>query len=232
VLKFLFWVLLCLNGILFAYDRGYLGTFKGNEREPARMRNQLAADKLTLVPPAQPQPGTSAAPAPAEAATPVEPAMAGPGLACTELGPFAPGEARRFETRLERFDLGERQSRVTVPFQEVTSRLVHIPPLGSKEAAERKVAELRGLGVNNLFIISADSPLKWGISLGLFKSETAAQAMLASLNKQGVRGARIAVRGPMGTRTAYRFRDIDAQTRARLIGIAERVGPAQVRSCK
>ena len=48
-MKFIFWLLLAINGVLFAYGRGYLGNFKGNEREPARMKAQVSPGKLTLV---------------------------------------------------------------------------------------------------------------------------------------------------------------------------------------
>jgi hypothetical protein len=119
-----------------------------------------------------------------------------------------------------------------VPYQEVSSHLVYVPSQGSKEAADRKAAELRSLGVTNFFIISGDSPYKWGISLGLFKSESAAQTMLASLSKQGVRSARIAPRGPMGTRTVYQFRGIDQATRAKIVEIADRYDSADVKVCK
>jgi hypothetical protein len=46
VLKFIFWSLLAVNAGLYAYGKGYLGHFSGNEREPQRLSNQLNADKL------------------------------------------------------------------------------------------------------------------------------------------------------------------------------------------
>ena len=49
MLKFIFWALLCINGVLLAYSQGMLGYSTDNEREPARMRNQLNANKLVLV---------------------------------------------------------------------------------------------------------------------------------------------------------------------------------------
>jgi hypothetical protein len=237
VLKFVFWTLLGLNAVLFAYGRGYLGTAGGNEHEPARMKNQQAADKLKLVAANQAQPGAAASAPEAPPAAAATPAVAGaapaaPLVACTEVGTFGAGEARRFEARLARLDLGERQSRRPVQEQEVTSYLVYIPPLGSKEAADRKTAELRGQGVTNSFIMSGDSPFKWAISLGVFKTEAGAQALLAALNKQGVRGAHAAPRGPQSTRFAYQFRQIDGATRARIAGFADSFDAAQVRSCR
>jgi hypothetical protein len=160
------------------------------------------------------------------------PAPAAALVACTEVGSFSASEARRFETRLARLDLGERQSRREIEAQNVTSYLVFYPPQASKEAADRKAAELRGFGIDNLFILSADSPYKWAISLGVYKTEAAAQTALAALAKQGVQGARIAPRGPMGTRVVYQFRAIDPATRDKITGYADRFNAAQVTACR
>jgi hypothetical protein len=235
VLNFVFWALVGLNGLLLAYSHGYLGKFEGDEREPARMKNQLATERLKLIAPAQAQPGAAgAAPAAPSAPTTTGAPAAPPALAarvalaCTVIGNFSAGEARRFEARL---DLGERQSRLPVQAQEVTSHLVYLPPQGGKEDADRRAAELRGLGVTNFFIMSGESPLKWAISLGVFKTEASARTLLAQLGKQGVQGARVLARGPQVTRFAYQFRGIDAETRARIDGIAAGFPAQQLRSC-
>lgn len=241
MLKFFFWILLALNAVLFAYGRGYLGKTNGEEHEPARIKDQLEPQRVKLLSadeaqaasaPAVASDSASAAASAPPAATAPAPALAAAAVACTEVGPLSASDAHRFETRVARLDLGAKQSQQTVPFQEVTSRLVYIPGQGSKEAADKKATELRALGITNFFIINTDSPYKWGISLGLFKSETSAQAMLASLSKQGVHSARIAPRGPMGSRTVYQFRGIDAATRAKIVEIADRYDSADVKACK
>jgi hypothetical protein len=238
VIKFVFWTLIALNALLFAFAKGYLGNAKGEEHEPARVKNQLEPARVKLIAPESVQAAAAGGAAASPAASPAASAGAAAAgaapmaVACTEVGPLSSSDERRFETRLARLDLGQHQARSSVPFQEVTSRLIYIPSQGSKEAADRKVAELRALGVTNFFIISGDSPYKWGISLGLFKSETSAQATLASLVKQGVKSARIAPRGPMSNRTVYQFRGIDAATRAKILEIADRYETADVRVCK
>ncbi len=80
------------------------------------------------------------------------------------------------------------------PFKEATSYWVHIPPQGSKAGAEKKVGELKQLGVEESFIISDEGSNRWAISLGLFRSKETAESYLQKLNKQGVRSAKIEVR--------------------------------------
>jgi hypothetical protein len=223
VLKFIFWSLLCINGALLAYGQGYLGTFKGNEREPARIKNQLNPDKLALVTAAK---ANAAAVSALDAAKPAAP------VACIEIGSFSAAEARRFEAKLEELALGDRQSRQNVASQEITSHIVYIPPQGSKEAADKKAAELKNLGVTNYFVMSDNSPMKWGISLGVFKSEAAAQTLLAALNKQGVHSARITGRGAPTNKLAYQFRNIDSGIKAQLEEIKLSFPMQDERDCK
>ena len=226
MLKFVFWLLAGVNLLVLAIGQGYLGSFRTETREPARLKNQLHAEKITLLTQAQ-------ASAPPEAATPAAPAPARPQLyACTEVGNFVLADARKFEAKLEPLALGERQSRRNVAGQDISSYMVFIPPQGSKEGAERKAAELKQLGVSNYFIMGDGSPQRWGISLGVFKSETSAQSQLASLNKQGVHSARVAPRYSASKQVAYQFRDLDAATRARLAAITAQFEEQELRSCK
>ncbi|HEX7982032.1 MAG TPA: SPOR domain-containing protein [Duganella sp.] len=232
MLKFIFWSLLAVNAALFAYGQGYLGHFSGNEREPARLLNQLNANQLTIVsaeraghPPAAAG-GADAASAPAEGKAAAQP------LACVEIGSFVIADARRFEARLAALELGDRQSRRNLPGTEISSYIVHIPPLGSKEAADKKAAELRGLGVTNYFIMSDNTPMRWAISLGVFKSESAAQNQLAALVKQGVRSARVTPRMSGSKLLAFQFRDVDAELQANLEKIRADFPNTQTHGCR
>jgi len=227
VVKFVFWALLAANALLFAYGRGLLGNPDGETREPARLKQQLAADKLALLSADQAQALADAAKAESteaepEASAPAAPAPepaapAAPAFACLETEAYAPPDARRFETRLARLELGARQVRLAVPYQEVSSHLVYLPPNGGKEGAERRVAELRERGISDYFIMQGDSPLRWAVSLGAFKTEASARTLAAELAKKGVAGVRVLPRGPQSNRFAYRFRDIDGPTRTRIL---------------
>ena len=243
MLRFVFWALLCANALLFAYGRGFLGSVESETREPARLRNQIAAGKLVLLSGAQAQAiAEAAAPAaqepepiaadPTPAPVAAVPPPPSPAIACVETDAFAAGDARRFETRLARLDLGARQTRLTVPFQEVTSHLVYLPPANGKEGADRRTAELRERGVTNSFVMQGDSPLRWAISLGVFKTETAARTEAARLTKLGVANVRVLPRGPQSQRFAYRFRDIDAEIRAGIVDAGRGMPAAVLHSCR
>ena len=242
MLKFVFWALLGANGVLLAYGQGLLGQPGDAAREPARLKNQLAPERMQQLTPTQArQAAQSAAPAPqAEMAAPLpepapEPAPAPVPrnlVACVQAGPFSTADARRFEARVARLGLAARQSRIEIPLQEVTSRLVYLPPNGGREGAQRRVAELKERGVTNFFIMQNDtSPLRYAISLGVFKSDGAAQKLVADLQRQGVRGVRILPRGPQVTRAGYQYRQIEAGERDRLTGIADNYNGVEVTRC-
>lgn len=241
MLKFVFWALLAANAVWFAASQGFLGNLATDEHEPARLNNQVGVDKLVILTASQAQQAVDAATvaadaavaAPAPAPEPEAPvtAAATAALVCLDVSNLREADARKFESRLARLELGSRQSRREIASAEYSSYIVFIPPQGSKEAADRKAAELKALDVTNFFIMNADSPMKWALSLGVFKSEAAAQSELAKLSKQGVHSAKVAGRSS-GTRIAYQFRGIDAATGARIERIADTYAGQETRACK
>ena len=239
MLKFAFWALLAANVVWFAASQGYLGNITSDEHEPARLQNQLGAEKMIMLSAQEAQETLAAATvveeAPALAPEPEAPPAPKPvpvaALVCTEVSNLREADARRFDARLAKLDLGSRQTRREVAATDFSSYIVFIPPQPSKEAADRKAAELKALDVTNFFIMNADSPMKWAISLGVFKSEAAAQAQLAALVKQGVHSAKVAGRSS-GTRIAYQFRGIDAATSARIERMAASYDGQATRACR
>jgi len=224
MLRFLFWILIVANCALLAFRLGYLDTLLPAKSEPQRMAQQLNADKIKLIPVTAPPSSASAsaattAPASVSASLSASAsAIAAPApapapqipqklVACTEVGDFSAGETKKFEARLASLSLGDRQTRRNI--QEVATHMVFISPQSSKEAAEKKASELKNLGIDKFFIIQDNSKLRWGISLGVFKTEAAAKKYLAELNKKGVRSARVGARSVTSSRVAYVLRDLD-----------------------
>jgi len=233
-LKFIFWALLAANAVLLAYSQGYLGKVEGSEREPQRLKTQLASERMVMLSAAEARAvaeTATAAPATPEAPPVPEPEPVAT-IACTQAASFAAGDARRFETRIERLGFGARQSRTSVPHQEVTSHLVYLPPNGGKDGADRRVAELKEKGIaGDYFVMQGEGPMKWAVSLGVFKTDTAAQGLMTALGKQGVRGVRVLPRGPQTTRAAWQFRDLTEEERKRVADIADDFAGVQVRAC-
>jgi hypothetical protein len=234
MLKFIFVCLLLANGALFAYQRGYLDTFISDGHEPSRLSRQLNADKIKLIPAADAAAAASAqASASAAASTPASATAAASApvsnapasaidpvvenekktdlIACTEIGNFIDADAVKFEKQLAALTLGDRLSRRKV--DEVATRIVMIPPQGSKEGAEKKAGELRHLGVTDFFIIKDQGSLQWGISLGVYKTQEAAQNRLVDLVGRGVHSARIAPYSTSSSKVAFQLRNLDTSTK-------------------
>lgn len=149
--------------------------------------------------------------------------------ACTEIGNFDAAEAKRFETRLAALAIKGKVKRRPIP--DSLRHVVYIPPQASRAAAEKKAAELKNLGVDDFFIIQEPTPLQWGISLGVFKTEEAARKHLADLNKKGVRSARISDRGSSTGKVAFQLSAINADTLAGLKKIKADFPRQEIRNC-
>jgi hypothetical protein len=224
MLKITFWLLLLINAGLLAFQQGYLNDLFPSSREPSRLRQQLNADKLKILAPADAQAPASAAAAAASA--PVSSVAASsaaadstarnatPVAACTEVGSFDDAEAKRFEAQLAPLSLGDRLTRR--PVQEASRFIVYIPSQGSKDAADKKAAELKRMGVSDFFVIQDNPALLWGISLGIFKTEEAARKQLAELNLKGVHSARVGAHGAGASKIIFQLRGLDATTQVSL----------------
>ena len=247
MMKFLFLCLLLANGALFAYQQGYLDSLVSDGHEPARATRQFNVDKIKLMavgasdgastaatapaiaPLTEPAPVIEVVPAaaPALAQAPLEkkPAL----LACTEIGNFNEVDAVRFEKQLTPLALGPRLSRRAM--EEVFSHIVFIPPQGSKENADKKIGELRRLGVSDFFVIKDDAKMQWGISLGVYKTQAAAKARLADLNGKGVQTARIGNYSVSPNKIAFQLRDLEVTTKDALVKIKTDFPQQEIRTC-
>ena len=220
MLKFLFALLLLANAALFAYHQGYFGNPNSDTREPDRMAKQLNADKIKLLPASAVD---SVAIKPVSA--PAKPEV----VACTEIGTFDAADAKRFETRIASLSLGDRLSQRTVG--EPSRYIVFIPSQGSKDSADKKAGELKRLDITDFYVIQEAGDLKWGISLGIFRTEEAARAHLAALNQKGVKSARVGPYTAAPSKVAYRLRNLDAASRAELDKIKVDFPQQQVHGC-
>lgn len=217
VLRLLLIVLVLLNLLAIAAIQGWLGS-TSPRGEPERLTNQINPGAIVLNPPAIPagaptpsRPSPTPAPAPLAEEPPsragseqavVEPLAAPPPQsidADRSFVCFAYAGLDEADTRaLERISAEISPDISTSPqmIDPPSAWWVRVPPAASRQAAERKVAELRGLGITDLFIVRDPGPNQNAISLGLFRTESGARQHLANLERRGVRGAEIAARNP------------------------------------
>lgn len=197
-MKWLFYLLLIANAVIFAYARLDAGNSNAQSAHPP-----FNADKIKLLRemPAAPilKPVAKLETAiTAEAVKPV----------CLEWGSFAGEEQMRAQRALEPLQLGEKLGSRSV--EEGATYWVYIPPLKTRKDAEKKIAELKSRGVTEFFLVP-DGASKNAISLGIFKSEELAKNYLAKLQTKGVLTAIISERGHAAKRTLFQVRDVGDQ---------------------
>lgn len=210
-MRILVLLLLLANLAFFAWWR-YLAPPE-EAAEPGPLTRQIDPGKLPIVP------------APSEAANAK---LRGASLACLEWGRFLAADLPRAEQALAA--LGLRAP--PVPRQaEDSPWWVYIPTLGSREAALKKAAELKSLGVDDHFIVQEDGPTRWAISLGVFRSEEAANSRLEALRARRVRTAQLGKRDSQPASVWLQARELTPDQLARLRAIAGEFGDSELREC-
>jgi len=157
------------------------------------------------------------------------PAAPPPPIACLEWGSFSPAEASRAAQRLDALALGARLAQYRG--EEAANWWVHIPPQANRAAALRKAAELRKLGVEDFFVVQEDSKLQYAISLGVFKTEEAAQARLEDLRRKGVRTARVGPRETSVQKVYFAVRDVPEALASRLEELRRDFAGSELKAC-
>ena len=211
-MRTLFALLLAANLAFFAYTE----LDRLSEGESARLQHQLAPERIKLLSPQQ-----VAALGPAKAAQLAN--------VCLEWGGFTDPEKGAALAALEPLQLGKQLSQRRI--ESTSAYWVYVPPLPSKAAAERKVAELRNQGLKDFFILN-DGPQKNAISLGVFKTEDTANKFLETAKSRGVKTAKSGVRTQTIQQTLFVMRDPQpAQAervqllKAEFAGSEVRIGP-------
>jgi hypothetical protein len=223
-MRALFLLLLLANLVFYAWSRYGAPADAADPAPPAR---QIEPEKLKLVSPGALPPAPVAAAVKKPPPAPPAPAVA-PG-ACLEWGSFTLADAPRAEQALEPLGLGARLAQRRT--EETAGWWVFMPPQGSRQAAIRKASELKALGINEYFIVQEEGEYHWALSLGVFRSEEAAQARLAALRGQGVRTARVGPRETVVPKVWLQVKSIDAPLQARLKDIARQVEGTELKDC-
>lgn len=212
-MRALFLLLILANAAFFAWAR--LIAPPDPYADPAPLSRQIEPQKLKIIPPTE-------LPASAAASAPIP-------TKCVEWGSFTVADAPRAEKALEPLALGPRLAQRRT--EETAGWWVFIPPQGNRPAAQKKAAELKSLGVDDYFIVQEDSPQRWAVSLGVFRSEEAAEARLAALRGRGVRSVQIGPRETRVPKVWLQVKGVDGALEAKLKEIVLQIEGSELRSC-
>jgi hypothetical protein len=164
----------------------------------------------------------------APAALPPLPVAPAAPTSCAEWGLFAGSEVARADAALAALGLpaGSTQRRVT----EVDGYWVHMAPLKTKGEVDRKVGELKALGVVDFFVVTEAGPWRNAVSLGLFKNEDAAKSELERLRALGVRSAIVTRRERFLKQQTFVVSDPAAATLARLTELQKEFPATEIKT--
>jgi len=212
----LFLLLVLANVMFFVWSR-YVAPPDASA-DPLPLTRQIEPEKLKVLAPNElPPPSARAPTAPAAA------------LKCLEWGSFTVAVAPRAEKALEPLALGPRLAQRRT--EETAGWWVFIPPQGSRPAALKKAAELKARDIEDYFIMQEEGPFRWALSLGVFRTEDAAQARLAALRGMGVRSAQIAARETVVPKVWLQVKGVDGALQARLKEAARGIEGSELREC-
>jgi hypothetical protein len=217
----LFLLLVLANVAFFAWAR-YISPPDASA-DPLPLSRQIEPEKMKVIAPSE-LPPVSARPAAAPVA-----AVAAVALKCLEWGSFTLADAPRAEKALEPLALGPRLAQRRT--EEAAGWWVFIAPQGSRPAALKKATELKALAVEDYFIVQEEGPYRWALSLGVFRTEEAAQGRLAALRGQGVRSAQIGPRETLVPKVWLQVKGIDGALQARLREAARGIEGSELREC-
>ena len=196
VMRTVFLLLLFANLTLFAYTQ----LDRAGSNEAARLAEQVQPDKIRLLTPQQ-----VAALGPAKVAALAD--------VCLEWGPFSDSEKTRALAELEPSGLGRLLTQKRV--ENSTAFWVFLPRSSNKAVIDKRVANLRAAGVRDVAVVDT-GPQRYTISLGVFRTEEAARALVAELARQGITDAQAGSRQQTIVQTLLVIRDPEAAVVARV----------------
>ena len=189
-------LLILANVLLFGYAR----LDRAAQSESGRLSEQVQPDRIRILSSQQ-----VAALGPGKVAALAD--------VCVEWGPFSDADRARAQADMEPLQLGRLVSQ-----RQVTSEgawWVNSGAAATRGAAERRAAELRAQGIDDLSVVDFGRG-QYTVSLGVFRTEAAASARAAALGARGVIGTNVEPRQAGVTQSMIVVRDPPQPAVARL----------------
>jgi len=132
---------------------------------------------------------------------------------CVEWGPFAEADRVRAQADIEPLQLGRLVTQRPVAADPMW--WVNTGPVSSRIAADKRAGELRLLNIDDLSVVDSGKG-QFTVSLGMFRTEAAANARVEALATRGVAGTRVEPRQTGATQAMLVVRDPPQAAVARL----------------
>ena len=126
-------------------------------------------------------------------------------VACIEWGSFAGPAVARADAAIAELALPEAQVQRVVA--DASGYWVYLPPVKTRGEADKNIARLKGQGITELSLVLDQSPSRYAVSLGLFKSEDAARKLLAAIKEKGVDTAVMEKRDNLLRQVVFYFKE-------------------------
>lgn len=207
-MKGLLGLLLVANLAFFAFMQwgsAWMGEAKGLQAQPP-----LNAEKIKLM------------------RVPAAPPVAAPPMACMEWGEFSGSDLARASTALAAMNLGDRLTQRQT--EHAGGYWVYMPPQKTHAEVEKKVAELKALGVEEYFVVQDAGQWQNAISLGIFKTGEAARKFLGSLKAQGVKSAVAGERMSKIKFTVFVLKSPDAALTAKMAALQKDFADSELKA--
>jgi hypothetical protein len=208
--------LLVANGFAFAWWNGSLSQWFGDGREPERMQSQVAADKAKLVPVAR--------------LTPPLPASAF--VLCIDYPSIPDAKATELEGSIRAL-VAAKAAVLKLDKEQTTEGgnfLVYLSASATLKEAQRKLFELKRVGVEDVALIS-EGELKLAISLGVYGTEEAGKNRIQQLSRIGIPGAKMAPRSAVVNRVGIKVKVSDAELKAPLLALSSSALGVEAKAC-
>lgn len=204
-MRWVFWLLLLACMAFFAFMQ-WGGALLGDGRN-LQTQQPLNEEKIRLL---KTPPAPSAPVLPQSAAAP-----AATQSACMEWGEFSGSDLARAAAALDGFKLGDRVTQRQV--ERNGGYWVYIPPRQNRAEADKKITQIKSLGVEEYFIVQEAGKWQHAISLGIFRTAEAAQKFLDRLREKGVKSALVGERAGKLTLTVFALKNPEAEMTAKMV---------------
>jgi hypothetical protein len=224
MIRFLFWILLVMNIGLFAamqWGENLWG-------EPVATQPSMNADKIRLLDAqevALAEKSAAHVAASSVSATSMQlaldiksPVVEKPSIPiCLEWGEFLDVELKQAKDSLDALDLGGKLTKRQV--EHMIGFWVYIPPLKNKAAIAKKILQLKERGVPEYFVVQEAGAWMNAISLGVFRTEEAAQNYLNTLRANQIVSAKVGKRNSKHKLSIFMLNEVDAAIEAKLTAL-------------